>query len=87
MALVNAEDGEQEEGMVQCCNQCGGVLIPCNRLSLGSEGEMEDESLMESYELEFDIHKFLHRYCTRCMQEASARIASCSLAWPLRIAA
>lgn len=41
------------------------VFIPS--FAVEGEGEIEDESAMESYELEFDIKKFLHRWFTHTL--------------------
>ena len=43
--------------------------------ALEGEGEIDDEPVLESYELEFDIKKFLLRCCTRTMHTRRCLLA------------
>lgn len=42
---------------------------------LAGEGEIDDEPVMESYELEFDIKKFLLRCCPHTMHTRRCLLA------------
>ena len=44
---------------------------------LEGEGEIDDEPVMESYELEFDIKKFLLRCCT-CTMYMYKEVSACT---------